>query len=232
MGKIITEEVEFKIKIDNSELSFWEYRQHSYKSAYENLGYGYYNDNIQTSSSPIETLFRDRIKKVIGTDDAFVVVTGYSEREGSFLVAISFFVFATFMSYGSFRESLDYLRDDFNFFFRDTFPSGTTVNVNYSTRRNRAALGLQRNLINGALAPIYKQLNILKALIGFIGIVALGFAFYSVYKVENSTNNISDDTIQKSVQLEIQKANTERVNEELLRLLKDLKSDTTKMRKQ
>lgn len=228
MSKIITEEVEFTIKVDNRDFTFWQYREESYKAAYERLGYGYYNDNIKTSASPIETLVRERVKKTLDNEDAIVFITSYSEREGSFLVTFSFFVFATFMSYGSFRESLDYLKEDFNFFFRNTFPAGTNINVNYSTRQNRVAAGLQRNLFTNALSPIRRQLNILKGLIGLIGLLSIGFALYSVYKVENTNNTIPTETIQNAVRTEVDRLNAQRTNEELLRVLQELKKDTIK----
>jgi hypothetical protein len=228
MGKIITAEVDFKIRLDSREYSFWQYRDESYKSASQRLGYGYYNDNIQNSRSPLELFIRERLKRFSKNDDAIVFLTEYSEREGSFILSFSFFVFATFMSYGSFRESLDYVRDDINFFFRETFPSNSNIDIDYSVRQNRAADNLSRNLQKSSLAPIFKQLNILKALIGFIGILALGFSFYSVYKVENTSNSIPHDEIEKAVNVEIEKVNSRKTNEELLQLLKELKSDTTK----
>jgi hypothetical protein len=228
MSKIITEEVEFMIKVDNSEFRFAQYREEIYKAAYERLGHGYYNYNIKNLASPVETFVRERVKKALDNEEAIVFITSYSEREGSFLITFSFFVFATFMSYGSFRESLDYIRDDFNFFFRDTFPVGTNINVNYSTRQNRAAAGLQRNLLSNALSPIRRQLNILKSLIGLIGLLSTGFALFSVYKVENGNNTITTETIHNAVQTEVERLNTIRTNEELLKLLQELKKDTIK----
>lgn len=228
MSKIIIQEVEFAIKVDNRDFSFWQYREDIYKAAHARLGYGYYSDNVTNSVSPVETLVRERIKKEFNDDSVITFITAYSEREGSFLVTFSFFVFATFMSYGSFRESLDYLREDFHFFFRDAFPSGTNINVNYSTRQNRAALGLQRNLLANALSPIQRQLNILKGIIGLIGLLAIGFACYSVYKVENTNNGVPNETIQNAVRTEIDRLNTQQTNEEIIKLLKELKQDTTK----
>lgn len=228
MRKLISEEVEFTIKIDNRDFSFWQYREESYKAAYEKLGFGYYNDNIKTSVSPVETLVRNRVKKTFDNEEAFVVVTSYSEREGSFLVTFSLFVFAAFTNYGSFRESLDYLKEDFNYFFRNSFPVETNINISYSSRPNRVATELQRNLSANAISPIRSQLNVLKSLIGLMGFLFIGFALYYVFKVENINNCIPTETIQNAVRIEVDRLNTQRTNEELQRLLQEIKKDKTK----
>ena len=228
MSKLIADNVDFIIKIDNKDYSYSQYRNQAYRMAFETLGYGYYNDNFPSSESPIQTYINTRVKKAFG-DDSIVFVTNYSERQGSFIVTFSIFVFGAFMNYGSFRESLDYLRDDFNYFFRDTFTNNASVNVNYSTRQNRTVINLHRNLLSNALSPLHRQINILKGIVGFIGLTAVGFAFYSVYKVENiAAQSIPNEVIEQAVTREINRQSTQQTNEKLLRLLQDLKKDTTK----
>lgn len=228
MSKIITENVDFIIRIDNKEYSYSQYRKQAYNFAFETLGYGYFNDNFPSIESPIQTYINTRVKRAFG-DDSLVFVTSYSEHQGSFIVTFSIFVFATFMNYGSFRESLDYLRDDINYFFRDAFSNNTSVSVDYSTRQNRTLLNLHRNLLSNALSPLYRQINILKGVVGFIGLIAVGFSFYSVYKVENvAPQSISNEVIEQAVNKEINRQNTQHTNEELLRLLQDIKKDTAK----
>ena len=72
-------------------------------------------------------------------------------------------------------------------------------------------------------------MRILKGIVGFIGLIAVGFALYSVYAVENVISQpISDEVIESHVTKEVNRQNTQRTNEELLRLLQDIKKDTTK----
>mgnify|MGYP003601719905 CR=1 FL=1 len=218
-------EVDFTIKIDNPEFDYWKYRDKLYRATFDKLEHRKYNDNIKYERSPFEFFVRDRLKRITKSERTFIVVTDYSEREGSFVITFSFFVFTTFMNYGQFRESLDYLRDDFNFFLRGVFPNDTTILIDYNDRQNHLLDDINEGVFRQTFETINREFRKLKMIVMFIGFVALGVSFYAAYKIETqpiqSTQPTFDNaTIQTIVRTEIDKVNTEKTNEELLRLLK------------
>ena len=165
--------VDFRIYIHNREINNLEYRQRIYNAASERLHLGSYNDNVR-QRSPFEKYVRERVKRFNQNGRFFAIVLDYDEREGSFLVTFSLFVFTAFMNYGSFRESLDYMRDDFNFFFKGVFPADTLIDVSYDLTTNEPANNLITRMSSREIGTIYRQVNILKSIIGIIGILALG----------------------------------------------------------
>lgn len=226
MGKIIAQEVEFKVRIENGEFNFFQYRTIIHQAANEKLGYNY---NDVASNEPLKILFQNRLEAVFNNEEIIVIPRKYTEKQGSFLVTFSFFVFGTFMNYGSFRESLDYLQEDFNFFFRDAFPRTTRVDLDYTTRQNRAIVGFQRSLVSNALLPLQKQFNLLKGIVALVAILSIGLALFSISKVDELSEKPVDTTVRMIVKEEVEQLDTRRINKELLQLLQELKRDTMKV---
>jgi len=215
-------EADFIIKINNSEFDYLKYRDKLYLAAFDNLGYGKYNDNIKYERSPFEFFVRDRLKRITKSERTFLVLTDYSERQGSFIITFSFFVLTTFMNYGQFRESLDYLRDDFKHFLRGVFPKDTTIFIDYNDRPNHLLDDINEGVSRQTFETVNRECRKLKMIVMFIGILALGLSFYAAYITETQTSQPTTDyaTIQTIVRTEIDKVNTEKTNEELLRLIK------------
>jgi hypothetical protein len=230
-------EVDFTIKIDNPEFDFWSYRDKLYRATFDKLENRKYNDNQKYEKSPFEFFVRDRLKRFIKSEQTFLVVTDYSEREGSFIITFSFFVFTAFMNYGQFRESLDYLREDFHFFLRGVFPNDTTILIDYIDRPNHLLNDINEDVFRQAFETVNREFRKLKMIVMFIGIVALGVSFYAAYKVETlpSQPTMDNTTIQAIIRTEIDKVNAENNSEELLLLLKQQleqsKTNTEKTKK-
>jgi len=213
-------EVDFSIKIDNHnhKYDFWDYRN----KLYEALSDKYKYHKNKEDKSPLEFFFRDRLKRIAEREQILLFVTDYEEREGSFIVTFSFIAFTAFMNYGQFRESLDYLRQDFNFLFRDIFPNDTYISIDYYDRPNYLFEEVSENFFKRTFETINREFRKLKLIVLFIGILALALSFYAVYKVEKqpSQTTIENAVIQSAVRAEIEKYNAEKNNEELLRLLR------------
>lgn len=222
-GGLLSAEVDFTIKINNPELKEWDYRGKLYEAVYYKMDFKEkrYND-IRYERSPFDFYVRERLKRITNDGRTFLLVTDYTEKQGSFIITFSFFVFTTFMNYGQFRESLDYLRDDFNFFLREIYPPETAIMVDYEHRPNKLASDINENIFRNTYSTINREFRKLKIIVLLIGVLALGFSFYAAYKIETqpSKPTIDNTTIQTIVRSEIDKVNTEKNNEELLRLLK------------
>jgi hypothetical protein len=220
---LFTTEVDFTIKIDNPDFDYWKYRDNLYRASFDKLEHCKYNDNIKYEKSPFEFFVRDRLKRITKSERTFLVVTDYSEREGSFIITFSFFVFTTFMNYGQFRESLDYLRDDFNFFLRGVFSKETTILIDYNDRPNHLLDDINEGIFGQIFETVNREFRKLKMIVMLIGSFALSFSLYAAYKIETQPSQPTTDnaTIQSIVRIEIDKINAEKTNEELLRLLKE-----------
>lgn len=221
---VFASEVDFTIRIDHPKFEFWEYRDKLYRASYDALEHRRYNDNIKTEKSPFELFLRDRLKRIDKSERTILFVTNYSEREGSFIVTFSFFVFTTLMNYGQLRESLDYLRDDLNFFLRDVYRDDTSISVNFIDRPNRLLDDINESIFRQTISVVNREFRNLKMIVMLIGVLALGFSFYAAYKVETQPSQpttIDTVTLQTIVRTEIDKINAEKTNEELMRLLKE-----------
>lgn len=73
------------------------------------------NSNIRYEyNNPVYELLAEKIAEHFDVPEYDVVLTNYQERKGSFVVEFAIFavIYAGFISYGSFRQSLDYLKRD------------------------------------------------------------------------------------------------------------------------
>jgi|GEM_PF-2645638 len=214
-------EVDFSIKIDNHKYEFWEYRDKLYHALYDKFEYRNKKDN----ENLLEFFFRDKLKRIAENKQITLFFTDYKEREGSFIITFSFLAFSAFMNYGQFRESLDYLKQDFNFLFRDVFPNDTTILVDYYDRPNHLLEDISENFFSRTYETMNRKLKSLKLIILYIGILGFSAFILSMYaldKIEKqpSQTTVESTIIQSTVRAEIEKINTEKNNEELLRLLK------------
>ena len=215
-------EVDFSIKIDHHEFDFWEYREKIYHALSDKFEYRKNKEN----ESPLEFFVRDRLKRMAKKEQISLFLTDYKEREGSFIITFSFLAFTAFMNYGQFRESLDYLRQDFNFLFRDVFPNNTTISVDYDDRPNYSFEDISENIYRRTLEIINKKFRkLIMAFVGIVGLVGiwvLALSFYVTDKVEKQPphTTIESAAINSIIRAEIEKINAEKNDEELLRLLK------------
>lgn len=226
---LLASKVDFTIRIDNREFEFWNYREVLYSGTYKRFEKSEYRqDNHKYERSPFELYVRDRLKVFDRDERTLIIVTDYSEREGSFIITFSFFVFTTFMNYGQFRESLDYIRDDFRFFIRDIFPPNTYIDVDFEDSPNRLVTDFSEGLMRQTTETVNREFRKLKLIVMFIGLLCLGFSFYAAYKIETQPIQTFDtSTIQSIIKTEIDKYNSEKNNEELVRLLKQQLQQTT-----
>lgn len=229
--QIFSAEADFEIKIENSEFEYWKYRDTLYDSVSQR-NFIKYVERQKFEKSPFERFVHERVKQIVDDENSLIFVSNYTEKEGSFIITFSLFVFATFMNYGQFRESLDYLREDLNFLLANTYPSNTRIAVDYNTRRNKILSNIQRSVSNQALVLFNNEFKKLKRIVLLIGIVALGFSAYAIYKLETRAAPITIDqqSIQNSIRTEIDRINSEQINEELLKMLQKLNSDSSNLR--
>lgn len=222
---LFASEVDFTIRIDNPGLKFLECREILYNETYKRFEDSKYRQkNYKHAPNPFELYVRDRLRE----ERAILIVTNYSERKGSFIITFSFFILSTFMNYGQFRESLDRIRNDFKFFIRDIFPPGTSVEIDFEDSPNHLVTDSIEGLIKQPTETVNREFRKLKLIVMFIGLLCLGFSFYATYKFETQPKQPIDTiTIQSIIRTEIDKYNSEKNNEELVRLLKQQLQQTT-----
>lgn len=228
---LLTAEVDFTIKIKNPEFEFWQYREILYNTTYDKMGYHKSKEgNLKQQKSPFELFVREKLKRITTNERIQIVVTDYTESEGSFIITFSFFVFTTFMNYGQFRESMDYLRKDFDFFLRGVYPDNTIIMIDYNNRPNYLLENFKDGLIQQTYKIVNNELRKIKLFALFIGIFAISLSSYAIYKLEiESTVPINDNaTIRAIIRFEIEKTNAEKTNEKLLQLLQQKKLDSAK----
>ena len=194
-------DVDFKIKIDNPDFDFWKYRDKLYRATYDELEYKRYKDNCKYEKSPFEFFVRERLKRFSKKENVSLVVTDYTEREGSLIITFSFFVFTAFMNYGQFRESMEYLQADFKYFLRDVFPSDTNISINFNDRPNHLLEDIEEVVFRQPFEAINRELRRLKLImmsIVFCGFLVFGFSFYTMY--QNSEKTASPPTDREVIQ--------------------------------
>jgi hypothetical protein len=132
------------------------------------------------------------------------------------------------MGYGSLRESLDYLRNDLNFFLKEIFPANTSIDVRYHIAPNVRLTKLVDNLSSDQTGLLIRQFRKLGILIVLFGILSIAFSLIAIYEVTNDQESkASEHYIREIVRKEIDDQNSRKVNEELLKLLSDFKKDTS-----
>lgn len=221
--KILISEIDFKISIHNDKLDYWEYK--SILTDAVNGTYNSYSSNLRESSA--QQFIQHRLKKIFDNRQTVFFINNYSEYEGSLIISFSIFIFTTALNYGQLRESIDYLREDLNYFLNDSFPSKTFISVSYD--ENVVIEDTENDRQADAYLYLKNEYNKLKKIVLLIGILAVGFSCYALYQLENIVPpNIDEDKMKSMIRFEIEKMQTNELNKELLFWLRAQKENEKK----
>lgn len=233
----IAKNIQFKIEIDNREFSFREYKNLLYDATYVRLRENENNRGDFQSPSPLPTYIEDLLQRATRNSRAFSILTAYKESEGSLIITFSYIIFSAFMNYGAFRESLDYVRDDLDYFLHRAYPDGTRINIGYTEEDNRVFSDIRNNIVSQVSTSFNREVRKLKNIVLLVGLFALGFSVYALYKVNGqpdaviapvAESAISPEILKSMVRSEIDKVNAEKINEELLNEMKQKKEEKKK----
>ncbi len=228
---IRTEEFDFKIRISNREMEFWDYRRRLYKSLSKRKGVKF-NDNYPFEKSPIETFISQKVDRLNKDEECIAFLTNYREVEGSFVVAFSIFVFTTIMNYGQLMDSLNSLKRDLEYFFEDEFSNDTDVQVNYVNRPNRIFERAENNIRKSIVQEIAQEFKKLKLIVLTIGIVAGALSLFAVFKsMETKAEKqpyFEKEVIRNEVRKELDEIQTKEKINKIYELLTEKKNDSIK----